>query len=156
MLFRTINTKSVGSNLKLPCCVAKGHERKDPDKNPDSISLQILECADIHSLRAINKSVSVKCTRIGIPVIKDGLDSLISQPIAKVDTLDHCRGPFVAMNESKCLNGILDISMPPILALDGRYRSDIYIVSNYSVRTEMQKLGTYSQHRMLQLYRAER
>lgn len=33
------------------------------------------------------------------------------------------------MNESKCLNRILDISVTPILALDGRYRSDVYIVS---------------------------
>lgn len=48
-------------------------------------------------------------------------NSLISQPIAEVDTLDHGRGPFVTMNESKCLDGILDISMTPILALDGRY-----------------------------------
>ncbi|KAL3706516.1 hypothetical protein TMatcc_007528 [Talaromyces marneffei ATCC 18224] len=86
--------------------VSKCHEREDPDKNPDSVSLQILQCANIHSLRA---------------------NSLISQPIAKVDTLNHGRGPFMTTNESKSLNGVLNISMTPILAFDGGYRSDVYI-----------------------------
>jgi hypothetical protein len=51
---------------------------------------------------------------------------LIAQPISKVDTLDHARSPFVALDESERLDSVFDIAMAPILALDGRYRSDIY------------------------------
>ena len=50
---------------------------------------------------------------------------LISQPIPEIDPLDHDRRPLVALNKGDGLEHILDISMAPVLALDGRNRSDI-------------------------------
>lgn len=52
-------------------------------------------------------------------------DSLIAQPVSKVDAFDHHRGPLVALDEGDGLEHILDIAMAPILAFNGRNGRDI-------------------------------
>jgi hypothetical protein len=57
MFFRAIHAKSLCSNLKFGRCIAKGHEREDPDQDPDRVSLQTLEGADIHGLGAAGSNL---------------------------------------------------------------------------------------------------
>lgn len=52
-------------------------------------------------------------------------NSLITQPVTKIHTLDHGGGPFVTGDESQRLEDIFDITMAPVLAFDGGDRGDI-------------------------------
>lgn len=52
-------------------------------------------------------------------------DSLISQPVSKVDPFNHHRGPLVTLDEGNRLENVLDIAMAPIFAFNGRYRRNI-------------------------------
>ena len=45
--------------------------------------------------------------------------------IPKVYSLDHHGGPLVPLDTSNCLEDILDVSMTPVLTLNGRDRSDV-------------------------------
>ena len=99
MFFRPVNTKSFVGNLEFPCGIPKAQERKHPDEESDSPGLNTFKTADIHSL------------------------AVVSQPVAKVDSLDHHARPFVTFNESNGFEHVLNIAMAPIAPFDLRDRS---------------------------------
>jgi hypothetical protein len=78
--------------------ISKAHEPKHPEQKPDSIGADILDSANIDSLRVVTK------------------------PVAKVDTLDIKLGELLVAaddasgQESK--KSVFDIAMTPVLALD--------------------------------------
>jgi hypothetical protein len=82
----------------IPLTISKAHEPKHPEQKPDSVGTDILDSTNIDSLRVITK------------------------PVAKVDTLDIELGKLlVATNDAsgqKSKEGVLDITMTPVLALD--------------------------------------
>lgn len=78
--------------------ISKAHEAKHPEQKPDSVGADILDSANIDSLRVVTK------------------------PVAKVDTLDVELGELlVAADDTsgqKSEEGVFDIAMTPVLALD--------------------------------------
>ena len=78
--------------------ISKAHEAKHPEQKPDSIGADILDSANIDSLRVITK------------------------PVAKIDTLDVELGELlVAADDAGGEEGeesVFDIAMTPVLALD--------------------------------------
>jgi hypothetical protein len=78
--------------------ISKAHEAKHPEQKPDSVGADILDSANIDSLGVITK------------------------PVAKVNTLDIKFGELlVAANDTsgqESKEGVLDIAMTPVLALD--------------------------------------
>ena len=78
--------------------ITKAHESKHPEQKPDSVGTDILDSADIDSLRVITK------------------------PVAKIDTLDIELGEFLVTaddtggQESK--ESVFNIAMAPVLTLD--------------------------------------
>ena len=99
MLFRPVNSKSFIRNLKFPSGIPEAKERKHPDKQSNSPSLDTFKAADIHSL------------------------AVVSQPVAKVDTFDHHARPFVTFNESNGFEHVFNVAMAPIAPFDFRDRS---------------------------------
>lgn len=51
MLLGTVNTQSLGGDLKLARRIAEGQEREDPHQHADRIGLEIFQGPDIHCLR---------------------------------------------------------------------------------------------------------
>lgn len=94
MLLRPVHSQSFFCHFKLRCSISEAQERQDPDEDPDGTGLNALEASHI-----------------------DGL-TIISQPVAKVHSFHHHRGPFVALNERNGLEEILNISMPPVVTFD--------------------------------------
>ena len=43
---------------------------------------------------------------------------VVAQPVAKVDTLDHHAGPFMAFQEGYLLEHVFDVAMAPVVAFD--------------------------------------
>ena len=78
--------------------ISKAHEPKNPKQKPDSVGTDILDSANVDSLRVITK------------------------PIAKVNALDIELGELlVAADDASSQEGeesVLDIAMTPVLALD--------------------------------------
>jgi hypothetical protein len=78
--------------------ISKAHEAKHPEQKPDSIGADILDSANIDSLRVITK------------------------PVAKIDTLDVELGELlVAADDAgsqESEESVFDIAMTPVLALD--------------------------------------
>ena len=94
MIFRTVATKSVCSDLELPSAVAKGHKPKNPQQDANSFSRDIFDRADIN--------------RLGI----------ISQPVSKIDSGNHQLVEFLSTGSSghqKREESVFDISMAPCL-----------------------------------------
>lgn len=54
MFLGTISPQPIRSNLKLARGKSKRQERENPDDNPNGISVETLQRADIHSLRTGN------------------------------------------------------------------------------------------------------
>jgi len=50
---------------------------------------------------------------------------LVPQPISKINPLDHNRRPLVTFDKGDSLEHIFDITMAPVLALDGGDGSDV-------------------------------
>ena len=118
MFLGTINTQSIRRHFKFTCRIPEAQERKDPHQDADSLGLQTFERTDVHCLRA-TEPVS-QCS-----FLVYFLDSLIPQPVAEVYSLDHGRGPFVAVDECQRLENIFDVAMAPVLAFDSRDRCDV-------------------------------
>ena len=78
--------------------ISKAHEPKYPEQKPDSVGTDIFDSANINSLGVITK------------------------PVAKVDTLDIELGELLVTADNagsqKSKEGVLDITMTPVLALD--------------------------------------
>lgn len=94
MLFRPVNSKSLVGNLKFPCSIPEAKERKHPDEESNSPSLDTFKAANIHSL------------------------AVISEPVAKVDPFDHHARPFVTFDESNGFEHVLNVAMAPIAPFD--------------------------------------
>lgn len=119
MFLRTIHAQSLRSHLEFGRCVTKGHERKDPDEDPDRVSRYTFEGTHIHRLGTREVSLS-----LNQPTAEEK-SSLIPQPVPKINPLHVHRSPLEALDKGDSLERILDITMAPVLALDGGNRRDV-------------------------------
>lgn len=126
MLLRPINAQSLRGNFELVGGEAKGQEGENPDENPDSVSRETLQRANVHGLRA----------GAGQSGRSGGYrrHSLVAQPVAEINALDHGGGPFVALEAGDGLEHVFDVAMAPVLALDGGDGGDIWDVSGAGPR----------------------
>lgn len=94
MFLGSINPQSLARDFKLARSIAEAHKGQDPHKYTNDLGLDTLEGTHVNGL------------------------AVVAKPVAKIDTLDHNRAPFVALQMRDCRKYILNVSMPPILALD--------------------------------------
>lgn len=139
MLLRAIHPQPIRRNFKLARRKPERHKRQNPDKNPNRIPRKTLKRADIHSLGAV-KRVSSSHTQNPAPAEND---VLVPQPISKINPLDHNRRPLVTFNKGDGLEHIFDITMAPVLALDGGDGSDVCIISTAIM--DLSQVNTYCQ-----------
>jgi hypothetical protein len=124
VLFRAITPKAVLCDLELACAIAEAHETKDPKQEPDSVG------ADIPVVLLAIAPYYLSCSN-SILLDSSNIDSLgvITQPVAKVDTLDIEFAEFlVTSNDAsgqESEESVFDIAMTPVLAFDLARRGDV-------------------------------
>lgn len=96
MFLRTIATKSLSGDLELACSKAEGKEGEAPKQDTDSLGRELLQSTDVDSLR------------------------IITEPVAKVDTLDIEFLEFLiaASDHDQLQEGIFDITMAIVDCVD--------------------------------------
>ena len=134
VFFRAITSKSLACDLEfagtcdvvltsdvydtetLCFTISKAHEPKNPKQKPDSVGTDILDSANVDSLRVITK------------------------PIAKVNALDIELGELLVATDDtsgqKSKEGVFDVAMTPVLALDLARSSNVTSAESVSGTSE--------------------
>lgn len=127
MLLRAINAQPLGCNLEFLGCKAKSQERENPNQHANGIRRETLQGPHIQSLGAgTSQPVEVREVREKSDGRGRQADSLIAQPVTKINAFDHGGGPFVALETDDGLEHILDVAMSPVLAFDGGDGGDVW------------------------------
>jgi hypothetical protein len=103
VLLRPVAAQAVTRDLKLLGAVSKGHEAKNPEQDADSLCRHHLDSAHVDSLR------------------------VVAQPIAKVDALYVHLAELLSSpaGDQEREQRVLNVSMAPVLALDGTQARDV-------------------------------
>lgn len=97
-------------------------------------------------LLSVPTSIACELFKISIPTPAHNQQIsgvLIPQPIPKINPLDHNRRPLMTLDKRDSLEHILDITMAPVLALDGGDGSDVCIISTAIM--DLSQVNTYCQ-----------
>lgn len=130
MLLWAINPEAIGGDFEFARRIAEAQEREDPHQNADCFGLEIFQGPNIHCLRTGGVMSAEDLLHPTQHVYVD--DSLVAQPVSKVNALDHGGGPFVAVDEGDCFEDVFDIAMAPVLPLESGDRSNVWDGSNVS------------------------